>query len=152
MDKLKNFVKGQELHFIKTGQTVKEAVALMSEKNIGAVCVLDGDRLAGMFTERDLMRRVVDHETLNAAGTIVDDVMTKEVTVADASETISDALKKMRQNNCRHMPVIENKKLIGIVSLRKLLLHNISMKDEEIKMLDAYISHYPMGGVEGADN
>ncbi|MCP4632276.1 MAG: CBS domain-containing protein [candidate division Zixibacteria bacterium] len=144
MHKLKDFVKNHELFFVKTGQTVKDAVSLMTEKNIGAVCVLDGEELVGMFTERDLMMRVVNHERLKAASTLVDDVMTKDLKVADADEDITDTLNTMKKRNFRHMPVIEKDKLIGIVSLRQLQLHDASIKEDERNLRDVHITYSPI--------
>ena len=144
MDKLREIIKDHDLYFVNVGQTVKDAVALMTEKNIGGMCVLDGDHLVGLFTERDLMRRVVNSEKLNAANTKIEDVMTKDLIVAEADETVKSALAKMKKYGIRHIPVVENKKLIGIVSIRDLLLHDLSIKEEEIKLLDAYITYSPM--------
>jgi CBS domain-containing protein len=145
MEKLRDLVANHELLYVRPGQTVKEAVSMMAEKNVGAVCVLDeNDELVGMFTERDLLRRVVNHERLNASNTRIEDVMTKELTVADAGEDINKALKRMKKLNCRHMPVIEKDKLIGMVSMRQLLLHDASIKEEEIKLLDAHITYSPI--------
>ncbi len=143
MANLKEFVKGQELFFITSDKTVREAVKIMTEANIGAVCVFEGDRLVGMFSERDLMKRVVNKD-LNPADVKLSEVMTKQLIVAQADEEVRDALEKMQQLHCRHMPVVENKKLIGVVSLRKLLLHDVSLKTEELKLLDAYITYSPM--------
>ncbi|MBD3170696.1 MAG: CBS domain-containing protein [candidate division Zixibacteria bacterium] len=144
MDKIREIIKDHELYFVNVGQTVKDAVSIMAEKNIGAICVLDGDHLVGMFTERDLMRRVVNTERLNAANTKIEDVMTKDLIIAESDETVKSALAKMKKYKIRHMPVVENKKLIGIVSMRDLLLHDLSVKEEEIKLLDAYITYSPM--------
>jgi CBS domain-containing protein len=144
MHKLKDFVKNHELYFVKTGQTVKDAVALMTEKDIGAVCVLDGEELVGMFTERDLMKRVVNHERLQAASTLVDEVMTKDLSIADAEENVKDVLNTMKKHNFRHMPVIEKDKLIGIVSLRQLLTHDASVMEEERKLRDVHITYSPI--------
>ena len=143
MVKLRDFVAGQEIYFIQAGRTVKDAVAIMTEKDIGALCVFQGDRLMGMFSERDLMKRVIN-KGLDIAKTSVDEVMTREITFADAEENMASALNKMKKYNCRHMPVIENNKLIGVVSLRKLLLHDVSVKEEEIRLLDAYITYSPL--------
>lgn len=144
MDKIREIIKNHDLYFVNVGQTVKDAVSIMAEKNIGGICVLDGDHLVGMFTERDLMRRVVNSERLNASNTKVEDVMTKDLIIAESDETVKSALAKMKKYKIRHMPVVENKKLIGIVSMRDLLLHDLSVKEEEIKLLDAYITYSPM--------
>ncbi len=143
MKNLKDFVSDQELYYTTTGTIVREAVAYMCEKDIGAVCVLDGDRLVGMFSERDLMTRVVNKD-LDPQKVKVGEVMTTEITVAEGNESIQVALERMRKFHCRHMPVIEDKKLIGVVSLRKLLLHDVTAKEEEIKLLDAYITYAPV--------
>ncbi|PJA26203.1 MAG: hypothetical protein CO189_11920 [candidate division Zixibacteria bacterium CG_4_9_14_3_um_filter_46_8] len=142
MNKLKELVAGQILYFTSANKTVRETVALMAKADIGAVCVFEGDRLTGMFSERDLMNRVVDKD-MDPSKVKIKDVMTSKIIVAEANENIQDALEKMKKLHCRHMPVVEDGKLIGVISIRKLLLHDVSVKEAEIKLLDAYITYSP---------
>jgi CBS domain-containing protein len=136
------FVRGGPLYFVRKGQSVMEAVQVMAEKRIGAVPILEGDHLVGIFTERDLMTRVV------AAGRApaevgVEEVMSAELVVGQADESFEDALNKMQCQECRHLPVVDGDRLIGLVSLRDLLRLDRDVKEHEIQLLDAYIRYIP---------
>ena len=137
-------IKGKGFYVVKVGQTVLEVVQLMAEQQIGAVPVLDENRLVGIFSERDLMTRVVARG-LDVKATKVEQVMTKDLVVADAGESYEGCLKKMKQIGGRHLPVVSGDKLIGMVSMRDLLLLDVSEKDEEIKWMTAYIHYIPPG-------
>jgi CBS domain-containing protein len=135
-------VEGRETYHLDAGTSVREASRYMTERRVGAVAVLDGDRLAGIVSERDIMGRVV------AAGrdldkTSVGDVMTRDLVVAHAADTHEDGLRMMKQAGCRHLPVVEGDRLVGMISQRDLLQIDISEKDEEIRWLNAYIHFIP---------
>jgi CBS domain-containing protein len=130
------------LYFVQKEQTVLEAAQLMTEQRIGAVPVLEGDHLVGIFTERDLMTRVVAVSKAPAAVS-VGEVMTTDLCVGEADESYEDALRKMRGQSCRHLPVTSGEQLIGIVSLRDILTLDRDAKEEEIQLLDAYIRYIP---------
>ena len=142
MKTIGEIVQGESLYFVQTEQTVLEAAQLMAEKNIGAVPVLDGDHLVGIFTERDLMRRVVAAGKAPAQVT-VGEVMSTDLVVGEVDESYEDALCKMQHHNCRHLPVVSGGRLVGIVSLRDLLTLDRDAKEEEIQLLDAYIRYIP---------
>ena len=97
-------------------------------------------RLVGIFTERDLLTRVVAYG-LDPATTSVGEVMTKELVVADVDDHYEAALEKMKDCNCRHLPVVENDRLVGVVSMRDLLLAEITVKNSAIRMLDTVIQY-----------
>ncbi len=142
--KVGDILKGKELTVVRREQSVWDVARLMVTKNIGAVPVLDGDRLVGIFSERDLMTRVI------VAGkypqrTPVGEVMTRELVVAEAGESVESCLQKMQQINARHLPVVSGDKLIGMVSIRDLLQVGLEAKDDEIKHLTAYIHYIPPG-------
>ena len=109
---------------------------------MGAVAALDGDRLAGVISERDIMGRVVA-AGLDLDQTRVRDVMTRDLVVAHVDDSHEDGLRKMKQAGCRHLPVVEGDRLIGMVSQRDLLQIDLSEKDEEIRWLNAYIHFIP---------
>jgi CBS domain-containing protein len=137
-----SIVEGRDTYYLDGGVSVRDASRYMTERRVGAVAVLDGDRLAGIVSERDIMGRVV------AAGrdldqTRVGDVMTRELVVAHAADTHEDGLRMMKQAGCRHLPVVEGDRLIGMISQRDLLQIDISEKDEEIRWLNAYIHFIP---------
>ena len=140
-------VAGREVYHLRSGQTIREASRYMTEKRIGAAAVLEGTRLAGILSERDVMSRVVakglDPDTLQ-----VGDVMTKDLVVAEVGDSHDDGLRKMKQAGCRHLPVVSAGALVGMVSQRDLLQVDLSEKDEEIRWLNAYI-HYTPPGPEG---
>lgn len=100
--------------------TVIQAAKLMAKKNVGAVVVVDNERLVGIFTERDAVFRVLA-QGRDAQTTILADVMTREPQTVDPDKSFGYALLIMHENGFRHVPVVENGKLIGIVSSRNAL-------------------------------
>jgi CBS domain-containing protein len=135
-------VRGREVFFLRADQTVREASRYMSEKRVGAAAVLDGSRLAGVLSERDIMSRVVA-KGLDPDKAQVGDVMTRDLIVGDVAESHEDGLRKMKQAGCRHLPVVEGGRLVGMLSLRDLMQVDLSEKDEEIRWLNAYIHYTP---------
>lgn len=129
----------QETYHVDGGQTVMEVVALMVEHNVGAVAVLHQGELAGIFSERDLMKRVVA-ESRDPRSTRVSEVMTKDPTIVQTERSLEDCLKLMRERGFRHLPVCRGKQLQGLISLRDLLAHAVVEKDGEVQMMRAYIS------------
>ena len=122
--------------------SVKDAARLMTDQQIGSVAVVDGERLVGIFTERDVMGRVVA-AGLDAALTTVGDVMSTELVVADLNETYESCLNRMQQARVRHVIVLDNGRLAGVVSLRDLLAVDADEKAEAITLLNAYVHYIP---------
>jgi len=137
-------VAGREVYHARVEQTVREAARYMSERRVGAVAVLEGDRLSGVLSERDIMSRVVARG-LDPDAVKVGEVMTRDLVVASASDSNEDGVRKMKQAGCRHLPVIQGDRFLGMVSLRDLLQVDLSEKDEEIRLLNAYIHYVPPG-------
>ena len=138
---LKDLLRDKRLFFVKSGMNIFDVVKFMDLYNIGAVHVLgEKNVLKGIFSERDLLRRCAAKE-LDIHSAIIDEVMTKEVIVVESSDTIEYCIKIMKQESIRHIPIIEGKNLIGILSMRDLLLHDIQLKDEKIETLNAYIQY-----------
>jgi CBS domain-containing protein len=137
-------VSGRETYFVGAKETVREVAEYMAERRIGAVAVLDGQRVVGIVSERDIMSKVVA-KGLDPAKTHVSEVMSRELLVASPDDSYEDAARKMRQAGIRHLPVVEGGKLIGMVSQRDLLQVDLSAKDEEIRWLNAYIHFIPPG-------
>src|SRR5437867_3257912 len=102
MNTLHSIVRGRPLYFIEQNWTVLEAARYMTEKNIGAAAVVDGDRVVGIFSERDLMTRVVVAGR-KAEQACVSDVMTREVVACAPEETPEEGLRRMKQAKCRHL-------------------------------------------------
>jgi CBS domain-containing protein len=135
-------VSGRETYYIRTDMTVLEAVQYMTEKNVGAAVVLDGERVAGIFTERDLMRRVV-LPGKDVGKTLVFDVMTRDLVLCEADESEDVCHRRMIRHRIRHLPVVEKGHLIGLVSLRDLLQETLTRKEEELDQINAYIHFIP---------
>ncbi len=142
MMKVGEIVENREVYFVRVGQPVLEVGRYMTNHNIGAVVVLDGDRLAGIFSERDLLNRVLVGG-LDPAHTPVESVMTRDLVIAGADESYEDCLRKMNQLNVRHLPIVRDDRLLGLVSLRDLLMVDRDEKDHELRMMSAYIHFVP---------
>jgi CBS domain-containing protein len=135
-------IKGQDIYHATTNQSVLEVAQAMVARNIGAVPVLRDDRLVGIFSERDLMKRVVA-ESRDPANTSVGAVMTQDPLTVTPQEDLETCMHLMRRHGFRHLPVCEGGQLRGMVSLRDLLLHNLNEKDDEVRMMRAYIQAPP---------
>ena len=133
-----DLVKDQVPHTITAEQTVLEAARQMVANNIGAVPVLRDGELVGIFSERDIMNRVVA-EGRDPARTLVSEAMTAHPLTVDIRDSIEHCMVLMRQHSFRHLPIVDGKKLKGIVSLRDILLRDLTDKDEEVRMMRAYI-------------
>jgi CBS domain-containing protein len=137
-----DLINTQETHRADAGQTVLEVAHAMVERNIGAVPVLRDGVLVGIFSERDLMKRVVV-EGRDPRTTRVDEVMTEDPLTVTPDESLETCMLLMRRHGFRHLPVCEGKELRGIVSLRDILLHDLNEKDHEVRMMRAYIQASP---------
>jgi CBS domain-containing protein len=126
--------------------TVADAVRAMAQGRVGAVAVVDGGALRGIFTERDLMLRVV-HQARDPGSTLVQDVMTAEVkTIADAC-TVANASSVMLDGHLRHLPVVDDDgRLLGLLSIRALLEDRLHDLSREISSLEQYIGSDGPGG------
>jgi len=139
---ISDLIKGQETFCADADQTVFEVAQSMVERNIGAVPVLRSGVLVGIFSERDLMRRVVV-DGRDARTTCVADVMTENPLTVSPQEEIPACMLLMRQNGFRHLPICEGRQLRGLISLRDLLWHDLNEKDDEVRMMRAYIHTTP---------
>ena len=130
----------QRLHLVHAAPsaTVLEVAALMSEAGVGCIPVLEEERLAGVFSERDLMTRVVV-EGRDPLETLVGSVMTREVVTAGLDDRVERCLEKMRSVGCRHLPIVAEGRVIAMISMRDLLSDEIEEQVEEIKGLRAYL-------------
>jgi CBS domain-containing protein len=121
MTTLREIVKDRRVYSIDAGRTVLEAARYMMEHNIGALPVLRNGELAGMFSERDIMNRVVAVGR-TPGSTSVAEVMTANPRAVAADETVEECLFIMREFGFRHLPIVEGKELKGLVSLRDILM------------------------------
>jgi len=137
-----DLIKTQETYHAEAEQTVLDVARAMVDRNIGAVPVLRNGRLVGVFSERDLMRRVVA-EGRNPANTRVAEVMTEEPLTVDPRENMETCGFLMRRHGFRHLIICEGSQLKGIVSMRDILVHDLSERDDEVRMMRAYIHSVP---------
>jgi len=131
----------QRLHVIHAAPsaTVFEVAELMSEARIGCIPVLENGRLVGVFSERDLMTRVVV-EGRDPRATLVRAVMTPDVVTATLDDRVERCVDKMRSCGCRHLPVVADGRVIAMISMRDLMHDEIEEQVEEIRELRAYIT------------
>jgi len=130
--------KGSQVASVPAGTPVREAVALLAEKRIGAVPVLDGSGICGIFSERDLVRCVSDHGP-DALDWTVDRAMSSPAVTVEPSTPILAALSTMTQRRMRHLPVVESGEIRGIVSIGDLVKHRIERIEAEAEALRTYI-------------
>ncbi|CAB3701602.1 MULTISPECIES: CBS domain-containing protein [Paraburkholderia] len=118
--------------------SVYDAIKLMAEKGIGALVVTDGDSIAGIVTERDYARKVVLMDRSSKA-TPVRDIMSKAVRFVRPDQTTDDCMALMTERRMRHLPVIENDRLVGMVSIGDLVKNIIAEQQFTIQQLEFYI-------------
>ena len=123
--------------------TVYDAIALMAEHNIGAVLVMESERLVGMLSERDYTRKVILKGKLSRE-TSVKDIMSTEVTTVSPLQTVDHCMRLMTGKRIRHLPVIEDDRVMGVVSIGNLVNWIISVQGAAIDQMERYIgSEYP---------
>lgn len=137
-----DLIRNQDTYGVDASQMVLEVARAMVERNIGAVPVLQDGLLVGIFSERDLMKHVVVAGR-DPADTRVSAVMTEDPLTVGPDEDPQTCMLLMRRHGFRHLPVCEGKKLMGLVSLRDLMLHDLNEKDHEVRMMRAYIQAPP---------
>ena len=138
MDTIRELVAGRQVYTVEDTASVLAAAQQMKQHNIGALPVIRGGKLVGIFSERDLMKRVVA-EQRDPAKTKVSEVMTPNPRVVAPEESFETCLKMMKEHGFRHVPVWDGRTLMGLVSLRDVLLRDLEEKDGEVKMMRAYI-------------
>jgi CBS domain-containing protein len=131
--------KGSHVWTIGKGVTVLQAALLMNEHKIGALVVMDQEQIAGMFTERDVLRRVVG-EQRDPARTTVAEVMTTEIACCTPATTLEEARVAMKDRRIRHLPVVDGQGgLLGLISIGDLNAHEAASKDHTIHLLHEYL-------------
>jgi len=123
---------------VEPGTSVRDAARMMDERGVGSVLVMQDGKLAGIFTERDLMRRVVAHD-LPPATTAVRDVMTTELVTCTPKATIADCEAMMSERHIRHLPVSEADAILGVITTGDLLAHEIHEKEAKIRHLESFV-------------
>jgi CBS domain-containing protein len=131
--------KGAAVWTISPQATVFEAIQLLARKNIGALPVMEGDRLVGMFSERDYTRKVA-LEGRTSQTTRVRDILSTNVATIAPDDTVEEAMRRMTDKHIRHLPVVEDGKLAGMVSIGDMVNWIISAQTATIDQLESYVS------------
>ena len=128
----------QDVVTVRPEATVRELLALLAEHNIGAAVVSsDGSAVDGIVSERDIVRRLTDNE--GALGDTVDQIMTSDVKTCEASSSLDDVRKTMTQGRFRHLPVCEDGRLVGVISIGDVVKAYIDQVEFERDQLDSYV-------------
>jgi len=131
--------KGEEVWSVASDAKVFEALELMADKNAGAVLVINDSRVVGILSERDCVRRL-DLQGRASRATKVEDIMTTKVLYVEGSQSLDECVAIMIDKNIRHLPVYEEGKLIGIISVRDALKEMVDYQKFMISQLEHYIT------------
>jgi CBS domain-containing protein len=140
MSRVSDLVNNRELFTVQEDETVSQVARRMSELHVGAILVLKGTELRGLFSERDLMCRVV-LERLDPETTPVRAVMSRELETIDASDTVEAAMQAMLEKKCRHLPVLKEGRVAAFLSMRDLMSYELNSKTEELSHIRAYLQN-----------
>jgi CBS domain-containing protein len=131
--------KGPAVWSIAPNSTVFDAIKLMAEKNVGALAVVENDKLVGIISERDYTRKVVLQGRMSKE-TLVGEIMTKDPFTAQPVDSVSECMELMTNKHIRHLPVTESGKIVGLVSLGDLVRRIILTQSAAIDHLEQYIT------------
>jgi CBS domain-containing protein len=131
--------KSGEVFSVAPDATVYDAVAKMAEKNVGALVVMEGEKLVGIISERDYTRKVMLRGK-RSRETQVNEIMSTQLTTVEPKESVDRCLEFMTDKRVRHLPVVENGKLLGVISIGDLVKHVISVQSATLDHLERYIS------------
>jgi CBS domain-containing protein len=136
--------KGGVVFSIPPSMCVYDALQVMADKGVGALLVVENERLVGLVSERDYARKVI-LQGRSSKDTAVSEIMSSDVIFVTPRQTVDDCMKIMTESRVRHLPIMEEGRLVGIVSLGDLVKWIISAQEEQIQHLHAYISgSYPV--------
>src|SRR5436305_3864089 len=138
MSQVRDIVHNRELFSVEESETVADVARRMAELHVGAIVVLKGGELGGVFSERDLMMRVV-LERLDPERTLVAQVMSTSLATIDEMASIEDAMEAMQAHSCRHLPVLRGSRVVAFLSMRDLMNYELVRKTEELHHMRAYI-------------
>lgn len=130
--------KGSQIFSVKPDATVLDALKMMAEKNTGAMLVMDGNKVVGILSERDCARKV-ELEGKTARTTRVSEIMTGKVLYVEISQSLDECMAIMIDKNIRHLPVYEEGKLVGLLSVRDVLKEVVDYQRFMISQLEHYI-------------
>jgi CBS domain-containing protein len=132
-------LKGGRVFSVKPDASVLDALKLMADKNIGAVMVMTGDKVIGILSERDCVRKL-DLAKRTARDTRVSEIMTSDVLYVEAGQSIEECMAVMIDKNIRHLPVYDNGQLLGLMSVRDVLKEVVDYQKFMISQLEHYIA------------
>ena len=138
---VKDLVKrrgGSTTTFVSPTDTVYRALQLMAENNVGAVMICDEDRMVGIFTERDYCRKIILMGR-SSVNTPIQDIMTKKMVTVCLDSTVEECMELMTKYHIRHLPVEDENKMVGLVSMRDVMEAIIAFKQDRIDRLESYI-------------
>lgn len=131
--------KGDEIISIVQDASVFDAIKLMADRAVGSLLVMDGDKLQGIVTERDYARKVII-KGRSSESTPVADIMTTDLVTASPLQSVNDCMNLMSERRIRHLPIVMDGKVVGLISIGDLVQAIISDQKEEIEQLGSYIS------------
>jgi CBS domain-containing protein len=131
--------KPETIWSVTPDATVYDAIAMMAEKNVGALLVIEEEKLVGIISERDYSRKVM-LKGKTSRNSYVREIMTTELTTAHPRETVEECLHFMTDKHIRHLPVVADGKLLGVISIGDLVKHVISTQNATLDQLKDYIS------------
>ncbi|MGV8961646.1 MAG: CBS domain-containing protein [Stenotrophomonas sp.] len=131
--------KSPEVYSVSPDAAVVDAIRLMAEKGVGALLVMEGPRLAGILSERDYARKIVLHNR-SSANTPVRDIMTRQLITVSPSEAVEHCLQLVTEKRIRHLPVVENEQVVGVISIGDLVKAVIEYQREQLDQLQHYIA------------
>ena len=131
--------KNHEIYSVSPEIMVYDAIKLMTEVNVGALLVMEDNKLVGIMSERDYTRKVI-LEARSSRETPVRDIMTSDVLTVTPDQSIEDCMKMMSEHHIRHLPVAENGQPIGVISMMDVVKNIISEKESVIDQLEHYIA------------
>jgi len=131
--------KGKELISVSPDTGIRDAIAKMAERSAGTALVMDGNKLVGIFSERDFIRKIYLKDQCGT-GVKVSEIMSTGLTTVKVNTTLESCMNLMTDKHIRHLPVLDGDQVVGIVSIGDIVKYMVNEKEFEIKNLQSYIS------------
>ena len=132
-------VKGRSVEAVSPNETVYEGLQKLADKNIGALVVVENGKMVGIFSERDYARKVI-LKGKSSMNTTIGELMVKEVLYVSPDNTIDECMALMSENHIRHLPVLKDEELLGLISIGDVVKHKIKQQKFKIRELEKYIT------------